>query len=212
MDADSNSDKDFKIEEEPSDLSEPQTAAKDESFDIDRINKSATDTTLRSEQFSPNTKSNKRTLFLIIILLLVLVGIWFIFFRNKSSNKNNGGSTPAPTSASSPISTPQPTQAPKKTLNRSEIALEVLNGSGVTGEAKRIGSKLQNLGYPVVKMGNADNSTYAQTQIFVKKNLLSKVDLVVADLKDIVKISSVAGELKEGTASARIIIGKDLQY
>ena len=75
--------------------------------------------------------------------------------------------------------------------------------------AKKIAAKIQDLGYQVVKTGNSDKSDYSQTQVFVKKDVLDKVDLVIADLRDVIKIASVAGQLQEGTASVRIIIGKD---
>ena len=43
----------------------------------------------------------------------------------------------------------------------------------------------------------------------IKDDLKEKIDLVIADLKDVVKIASIGGELKDSTASARIILGKD---
>ncbi len=153
-----------------------------------------------------NTDTNsKKTLILIIILLLILAVGGFMLFKNKSSIKKLVA-RPTPTPA--PTATPAPTEAPK-ILERSQWSLEVLNGSGVTGLAKKVGDKLQGLGYPVVKTGNADKSNYLTTQILVKKDLAEKVDLVIADLKDIIKIASYGGELKDSTASARIILGKD---
>ncbi len=150
-------------------------------------------------------KKSKKTLYLVIILVLVIVFISFIFKR-QIKNLFVGAPKPTSTSVSTPISTPTPTPNP---LVRSEWSFEVLNGSTTSGLAKKISDKLVALGYPIVKSGNADKQNYSITQIFVKKGLIGKIDLVIADLKDTVKIASVAGELKEGTSSARIIIGKD---
>lgn len=155
--------------------------------------------------------SGKGVLLIIGILAILLVGG---FFLNQKFNLLPGsGETAQPKVSPTPLPSPSPT--PEPTLIRSEWSFEVLNGSGVTGQAKKIADEIKALGYEVVKTGNADKSSYASTQILAKKELLeggvsgTKIDLVIADLKDVIKIASVAGELTEGTASARIIIGKD---
>jgi len=154
-----------------------------------------------SYQFATEKKKSKKsTIVLIIVIILLLAGGFFIL-SNRLSKQAEPESTPTPV--------PTPTQTPKPALNKADWSLEVLNGSGITGAAKVVADKLKELGYPVVKTGNADKSNYEQTQILVKEELKDKVDLLIADLKDIVKIASVAGELKDSTASARIIIGKD---
>ncbi len=148
--------------------------------------------------------SKKKTIILIVVLLLVVVGGFLLLKSNNSVKKLISAPTPSPT----PSSTPAPTEIPN-TLDKAQWSLEVLNGSGESGLAKKIGDKLKELGYPVIKTGNADNQNYQKTQIFVKSDLKDKTDLVIADLRDIIKIASYAGEIKDSTASARIIIGKD---
>lgn len=155
-------------------------------------------------QFLAKKSSNKITFILIGLLLLIVLGGAF-FFRSKIENLV-GNLQPAPTPA--PVASAQPTPAPNP-LVKSEWSFEVLNGSGESGLAKKIAAKIQDFGYQIVKSGNADKSDYSQTQVFVKKDLLDKIDLVIADLRDVIKIASVAGQLQEGTASARIILGKD---
>lgn len=151
-----------------------------------------------------STSKSRKTLYLIVILVLMFVAA-AVFFRSQIKNLVVGQPQPTP----APTATPEPTPTPNP-LIRSEWKLEVLNGTTTSGLAKKLADKLKELGYPVVKVGNAGKSSYETTQIFVRGELMEKVDLVVLDLKDIVKIASVAGELTEGTASARIIIGKDL--
>lgn len=155
-------------------------------------------------QFSSKKSSNKITFLLVGLLLLIVLGGAF-FFRSKIKNLAVGNLQPTPTPVPAVV---QPTSTPNP-LVKSEWSFEVLNGSGESGLAKKIAAKIQDFGYQVVKSGNADQSDYSQTQVFVKKDLLGKVDLVIADLKDVIKIASVAGQLQEGTASAKIIIGKD---
>lgn len=147
-------------------------------------------------------KSGKLIYFLIVIIILLASGGYYIYSQYFTS----GGEVKT---SESPTPTPAPTETPAPALDKSEWSLEVLNGSGVSGAAKKIANQLTELGYTVVKTGNADKDTYTESQILVKDDLKDKIDLVIADLKDVIKIASVAGELKDSTASARIIIGKD---
>lgn len=149
-------------------------------------------------------KKSGKSVLLIIILVAALVGTGF--FLNEKFKPFSGSPQATPSAIPTPIPSPTPAQP---ILDRSQWSLEVLNGSGATGQAKKVADKIQALGYLVVKIGNADKSNYPQTEILVKKDLLDKINLVAADLKDTIKIASVAGELKDSTASARIIIGKD---
>ena len=162
----------------------------------------------------PEKEKSKKTFILILIMVGILLVTGFIalatnLFNFRSQIKNlvvgEASPTPAPTSTSTFSPTPIPNP-----LIRSDWSLEVLNGSGVSGLAKKVAEQLSDLGYPVVKTGNADKQTYKTTEILVKGDLKDRVDSVVADLRDVIKIASVAGELEEGTASARIIIGKDV--
>ena len=152
------------------------------------------------------SRSGKKPIIIVVILILLLIA-GFLLFKNKSSIKKmtTGAPTPGPTPVEILIPTPTP-----QALIRSDWSFEILNGSGVTGQAKKIADQIKNLGYRVIKSGNADKQTYAQTQIEVNSRFKDKVELVIADIKDIVKVASYAGELKDSTASARIIIGKDL--
>lgn len=151
-------------------------------------------------------KSSKmpRKILLIAGTLIIVAVIGFLFKSQLKSLVVGVRSTPTPT----PLAVVQSTPAPNP-LVRSEWSFEVLNGSGESGLAKKVATKITDLGYQIVKTGNADKNNYAATQILVKQDLQDKVDLVIADLKDTVKIASMAGELTEGTASARIILGKD---
>jgi hypothetical protein len=155
------------------------------------------------EENEPQDKLNKRlfvfggfALGIIITLTVVLLA----FFLMQSSGKDEAKKT------AEVISTP--TVAPKQVLVRSEWSFEVLNGSGVAGAAKKVADQLIALGYQVVETGNADKQTYKGNGLFVSQEMEGKLDLMVADLKDTIEIATVAGVLKDSTASARIIVGK----
>lgn len=157
-------------------------------------------------QISVSRRPNK-TIFLIIILIIIATVAGGAVFNQQIKTFFSGNISPISKPTPSPVSTPVPTPTPNP-LNRTEWSFEVLNGSGATGLAKKIATQLQSLGYQVVKTGNA-SKTYDKTEILIKKDVNEKIDLVVADIKDVIKIATISGQLKEGTASARIIIGKD---
>lgn len=202
--------------EEELERAAPQKPATDETeiefngFDPDKEteqNQDQEDKKMDSYQpmLSQSKPGRKKLITAAVIIVIVLASTWVIksFFGGSPESKTKTESQPIQT----PIPTPSPTLAVK--LERSEWSFEVLNGSGVSGAAKKLADQLKSLGYQVVKAANADKDTYTQNQIYVKAELKDKVDLVIADLKDFVKIASVAGELEDSTASARIIIGKD---
>lgn len=154
---------------------------------------------------SKHRKKSKKTFVVLAVIILALVAGGFLLRKNIKKVLQPGAVQPSPSMVAQ---TAQPTPTPPA-LVRSEWTLEVLNGSATAGLAKKVAVKLEALGYPVIKTGNADKSSYAQTEILVKKELADKVGLVIADIKEVVKIASQAGELKDSTASARIILGKD---
>lgn len=156
-------------------------------------------------QYEPQNKSSKKIIYIAGLGIIVLLVAGFLILNRNVSKQEKTKVTPDQTSTP----TPAPTPSPQSTLIRSEWSLEVLNGTGVTGAAKKVADKLKELGYQIVKTGNADRDDYLNSQILVKENLMDKADLVISDLKDVVRIASVGGELEDSTASARIILGKD---
>lgn len=162
--------------------------------------------TEESEENGEQEKSGKKLFVFggITLAVIVLLTIGFFAFSAREAQKEEKAEKAATENA-----TPAPVSTPKPTIDKSQWSLEVLNGSGVPGAAKKIADQITALGYQVVKTGNASKSDYAVTEVIVKKELLDKVDLLIADLKDVIKISSQSGDLKDSTASARIILGKE---
>jgi hypothetical protein len=91
------------------------------------------------------------------------------------------------------------------TFERGNITFEVLNGSGVPGAAKKAADSLQGLGYEVTGTGNTGQ--VAGNKLYLKTSVEGYLDNIITDLSGF-EISTVSGELTEGTASARLVIGK----
>lgn len=77
--------------------------------------------------------------------------------------------------------TPAPTPTPEVLLKRSDLKIQVLNGSGVTGAASKAKDYLEGLGYVDVATGNADDKIDT-TQVALKLEKKAYFDLVKKDL------------------------------
>lgn len=205
----------LKVEEEGKPAKEIPKSDVDATLEVEKLTKptgvpdSNLSAPLKAEEVSEphqDTKQQEGSKKLLMIgvlagILVVLVIIGFIFLRPKV----------APEKTEKPkVEKVVVEEEKKEELNRSEWPLEVLNGTSVRGAAKKLADQLLELGYLVIKTGNADKSDYTQTQLFISKDYKEKEDLLLEDLKKEINISSVSGELKDSTASARIIIGEDL--
>ncbi len=121
---------------------------------------------------------------LIVIGLIVIAGT--VYFLQNSFNVGLPAlpfiseETPSPTPTPEPA-TPEPTPTPSP-LERSEISLEILNGTSTTGLAASTSSRLQELGYEVVRVGNATNSAFEQTIVRVKPTMLDLAEQLIRDL------------------------------
>jgi hypothetical protein len=186
---------------------EPVIVTPTRSEDIPTIDKNAPlriDQIEEGDENEPQDKSNRKLYFLggvVLVLIILGVGGFIFLFINNSSDRE---------SAVAPVAQESTQASPSATLPilvRSEWSFEVLNGSGIPGAAKKAAGEMIALGYEVVQTGNADQ-IYETNELFVSPEMKNETDLLIADLKDIVKISTVAGVLKNSTASARIIIGK----
>ena len=89
-------------------------------------------------------------------------------------------------------------------LDRKDISLEVLNGSGIAGEAGRVALIFEELGYEILEVGNAPEQE--ESELFVSSGITGKEDVLVQDVEKELGLSS-SSELADSTASARIILG-----
>lgn len=91
-------------------------------------------------------------------------------------------------------------------LARGEMSLEVLNGSGVAGAAARVAGQFEELGYRILEIGNVE--TTEGNQVYVRASDKDRAARLLEDAKEKLGVGEVTGELKNSTATARIVIGK----
>jgi len=173
-----------------------------------------------------------------IIILVGLVALAVIATGGKGETEKNLTpiptqviETPTPIPTDTPTPTPEkgtPTPTPKPTskitptpakgtptptttsgLERSNLDIAVLNGSGEAGAATKASDVLKKLGYNVVSSGNADNFDYAETEIKVKSTKKTYLDLLKGDLEDDYTIGNATSDYTGSEADAVVIVGKE---
>lgn len=86
--------------------------------------------------------------------------------------------------------------------------IEISNGNGVNGAARRMSEYLRGKGFPVNRLSNADHFNHEVTRIFFGKNQLSYAQAVLEALPDGHQANMV--EMDQDAKKIRLLIGKDV--
>lgn len=139
----------------------------------------------------------------IVIGVALLTGFGLLVLVQGPSSLTSFFASPTPT----PTSTPTPTPTPE-VANRSALTIEVLNGSGKAGAAGVMRKFLEEKGYTVDSVGNADRSNFEQTEIHVKEDKEDYLSLLKEDLSESYTVSTAAADLApEAEVDAQVIVG-----
>lgn len=121
-------------------------------------------------------KSFPKWIFAIIgVILIVGIGGYFVFKTSGSDeaeqNTNEGTQlgtfstpSPEPSQESSPTPSPEP-------IEKSDIKIEVLNGTGVPGEAGFLKTKLEAEDFQNIETGNAEDQDQTRTTVTFSRDL-----------------------------------------
>jgi len=102
-----------------------------------------------------------------------------------------------------------PTVAPTMPpLDRSAWTFEVLNGSGKSGEAARVSEQLEELGYTVDSIGNAEEEIDT-TQMYVEEGAEKEFEPILKELQETYPDWEVTDVLEDSEVRVRIIIGSE---
>ncbi len=178
-------------------------------------------------------KRGKRFLVMVILVILLLGGGYVVASRflgfNFVGQSQNETPSPTPTEFLLPTDTPFPTEqtttpevsttpTPAPTANpvdkttgldRSDLSIQVQNGSGQVGVANKGSDYLKKIGYKVVSIGNAASYNYEGISVLVKSTSSKYLTLLKADLAKQYTVSSSSADLSaSSSADALVIIGK----
>lgn len=114
---------------------------------------------------------------------------------------------PSPPPAGEP--TPAPPSTPIPAVSRSNMKVQVLNGGGVAGSGAKMKALLEEKGYTVTDVKNADEFTFEETEVHVKSGKDAYADLLKKDLAEKYTIGSSTAVLAADSAyEAQVIVGK----
>lgn len=119
-------------------------------------------------------KLNKAGLFWIIfpiILIVLAVGTGFYIYMQgiKKIDLEKANQKSEIPEKVIPVNSPTPTILKK--VNLKQYRIQILNGSGIEGAASIARKKLENEGYVILGIGNADNNNYSDDIIRYKNNI-----------------------------------------
>lgn len=128
---------------------------------------------------APKKSGGARTL--LIIGILILVGILGFVIYKSASKRSDLSTEPTPfdnltspsqdstsVSSSAPVATP-------KAADKAKVAVQVQNGTGISGEAAYLQNQLKNLGYTNIKVENASQQDLTSTQVTFSSTLDSSI-------------------------------------
>lgn len=140
-----------------------------------------------------------------VAIITALVVGWFIYKEGmtKFDIPNQNITTPLSISHEEPLISPVPTP---KAVDISKYEIEILNGSGKSGEAAKMKGLLEQEKFIVLSIGNANSSDYQKTLIQAKKSVPEEfLDKLTGWLKKSYLLDEVK-ELDESEKSAIIIV------
>lgn len=138
-------------------------------------------------------------LFIFIIVLVLLAGV-FAYKQgiSKKEKINVVSVSPAPTIEPSPTIT----------IDLAKYEIEIQNGGGISGEAGRQKTSLEEEGFTVSSIGNADNSDYTDTIIKAKKTVSQAfIDKLKSVLGNTFTVGAVKILSEDASTPVVVIIG-----
>jgi hypothetical protein len=160
---------------------------------------------------APRLSLPKREIVIFIVSFALSLGSFIVLSRLNMSLPDSKN---LPLFAAKPTMTPTPlppTPTPTVAINKKELKIKVLNGSGIAGKATQVKDVLTEHGYEEILTGNADNFEYEQTEIMVKEDKEDVIPTVKKDLSEHVTNPKVTKLDEEEASDIVIIFGSDFK-
>lgn len=146
------------------------------------------------------------------VMLILAIGGFFIVRslgepEETEPTPTGSGLSTFPTPATTPSSDPSPSPEARD-IERSEVKIEVLNGTGTAGEASFLQGELEDLGYEDIEVANADSQDETVTTVTFANDLPEEiVDEITEVLEDIyAEVETQSGSVSGGF-DIRILTG-----
>ncbi|KKS55616.1 MAG: hypothetical protein UV20_C0024G0007 [Candidatus Magasanikbacteria bacterium GW2011_GWA2_42_32] len=154
----------------------------------------------------PVVSNGHLKLYLIIgAILAAMVVTWGIVLSQRAFKEQRDKiQSPA---AAIPTSVPTPAATPTPVLNRGDLTVRILNGSGKRGAAGELAKFLEGLGYSVSITGNTNLQTGSKLRLKPGSEIYR--DILTADLGTKFEAASGSGLPQTDVVGAEIIIGQN---
>lgn len=131
---------------------------------------------------SEESKTPKGLLIVVVILILLALGVvGFVVYKSNAMSKAQITDAPIPTPEVSVVETPEATPTPGIT-DKSVVKIQVLNGSGIVGQAGQVATALEKDDFKTPDTGNYEGDKQAETVV----NYTAGVDKTLVD--EVVKV------------------------
>lgn len=151
-----------------------------------------------------------KEIMLFVVIFLITFGLFYFIANSRSSEGFSFFGSPSPTPTAVPTEAP-PSPTPTIEVKREEIRVQVLNGTGVAGQAGSTKTLLTTAGYKDVTTGNASKYDYTQSEVQIKKDKEYVKDTILEDIKTVIESPKVTELDSTSTSDVVIIIGKDVR-
>ncbi|QQS38715.1 LytR C-terminal domain-containing protein [Candidatus Woesebacteria bacterium] len=155
---------------------------------------------VRSEQDSSSGNPNKvrdrgskkrgKSIIFILIIIIIVAGLaggaWYLLREPEIDTQSSPSQNLTMPETRTPTSTPVPTVAPKEDVDRKDVQVQILNGTGIAGEAGLLQGKFEALGYTSIDVDNAEDQDNEDTSITFSKELPDTlVDEITEELEKV---------------------------
>lgn len=181
--------------------------------------KTASFTSLSEQIKKERGSSLAKSLFVIIILIALgatifankdhlLISNWWQKIQLPFGAQAPVTPSPQLSPTAIPSLTPSPTQIPTPTpLDKFKLSLQVLNGNGVRGDANKAREVLENAGFKVDAVANAQSFAYTKTQLQIKKSKEGYLEELKNALQDKYNLEITADLTEDYPYDGILIVG-----
>jgi len=145
----------------------------------------------------------------VIALLILSVTGWMMYVRSEWMRRQELAANQMESeeqTVQEPVVEDEIEVTETEQLERNEISLEILNGSGVAGLAAETMVAFESLGYEEISVGNAE--AVLGNELYVRSGYEDKIEVLMDDVLDELEIATISGELEDdGEIIARIVLG-----
>jgi hypothetical protein len=146
----------------------------------------------------------KKGLAFLLVIAAIGVGIFLIV---KGSGDSKTETSPTPDSNLYDFATPDSTSTPEP-VDREDVSIEVLNGTGIAREASYLQGKLADLGYTDIELGNADEQDNETTQVTFSSSTPDEViDEITEELEGLYEDVETSTSRSQEDVDVQIITG-----